>query len=111
VIAAPALRDFAGALFAQAGSARAEAEMVAEHLVAANLAGHDSHGVIRVAKYLGWVSEGALLANRHVEMVIDAGARGGGWRVRVWAGDRAGGDGDRGGAGAAAWDCGDWHPE
>ena len=33
---------------------------VAEHLVAANLAGHDSHGVIRVPQYVDAIDAGNL---------------------------------------------------
>ena len=39
----------------------AEAAAVADHLVEANLVGHDSHGVIRAPKYLEWVAAGELL--------------------------------------------------
>lgn len=73
-IAAAPLADFAAALFAAAGSAETEARIVAEHLVHANLVGHDSHGVIRVPKYLDWVADGGLLPNRGARLVVDAGA-------------------------------------
>ena len=67
------LRDFVRSIFAHAGSRRAEAEAVADHLVEANLTGHDSHGVIRVVKYIGWLGDGKLHANRHARIVLDAG--------------------------------------
>ena len=35
-------------IFQAAGSQKAEAEAISDHLVQANLAGHDSHGMIRV---------------------------------------------------------------
>src|SRR5262245_31965331 len=41
-----------------------EARCVAEHLVEANLVGHDSHGVIRIPTYVNWVREGKLFTNR-----------------------------------------------
>jgi LDH2 family malate/lactate/ureidoglycolate dehydrogenase len=50
-IAANELRDFVARAFVHAGSSEPEARIVGDHLVDANLAGHDSHGVIRVAKY------------------------------------------------------------
>lgn len=56
-------------LIEASGSSKAEAEIVADHLVTANLKGHDSHGVIRAAKYVGWVAAGELLPNRHAEIV------------------------------------------
>lgn len=68
-IAATALRDFVASAFRAAGSAEGEARAVADHLVDANLAGHDSHGVIRVSKYLDWQARGLVLANRHALVV------------------------------------------
>ncbi len=38
------LHQFVNTLFIQLGSSPTEASLVADHLVAANLAGHDSHG-------------------------------------------------------------------
>jgi uncharacterized oxidoreductase len=67
------LRRGVRAIFAHAGSAQAEAAVVADHLVEANLVGHDSHGVIRVAKYVDWLKQGQVLPNRHVEVVRDDG--------------------------------------
>ncbi len=48
-IAAAPLRDLVQTIFERAGSDAAEARAVADHLIEANLMGHDSHGVIRVA--------------------------------------------------------------
>lgn len=73
MIAAAALQAFCVALFRAAGSDATEAALVAGHLVEANLAGHDSHGVIRAPKYVDWVAAGELLPNRHAERVVDAG--------------------------------------
>ena len=69
-----ALRVFVEKLFAASGSDSNEASMVADHLVESNLRGHDSHGVIRVSKYVGWVREGALLPNIHASIASDRGA-------------------------------------
>lgn len=74
MIAPAPLRAFCAALFGAAGSDPAEAAIVADHLVEANLVGHDSHGVIRAPKYLDWVAAGELLPNRHAAAVVDAGA-------------------------------------
>ncbi|HYZ62014.1 MAG TPA: malate/lactate/ureidoglycolate dehydrogenase [Acetobacteraceae bacterium] len=73
-VPAPVLHDFAAALFRAGGSDAEEADAVAAHLVEANLAGHDSHGVIRVPKYLDWVDAGLLLPNQHVTLARDLGA-------------------------------------
>ena len=45
------------------GSSASEAATVARRLVDSNLVGHDSHGVIRVGKYLEWVRAGWLVPN------------------------------------------------
>jgi len=69
-----ALRPFVRSMFETAGSAPDEARIVADHLVDSNLKGHDSHGVIRVCKYVDWVKNGQLIPNRHAEVVTDRGA-------------------------------------
>jgi uncharacterized oxidoreductase len=51
-IAANDLTDFAAALLTAGGARADEAAIVAESLVAANLRGHDSHGVVRIPSYL-----------------------------------------------------------
>ena len=65
------LRDMVREIFLAAGSSAFEAERVAYYLVEANLVGHDSHGVIRVAQYVGWVRQGKLLPNRKPEIVSE----------------------------------------
>lgn len=70
---AEALRKLVAAVFAASGSAAAEAGLLADHLVEANLVGHDSHGVIRVAKYLDWLRHGQVCANRHARLVDERG--------------------------------------
>lgn len=67
-------RDFVPQLFIAAGCEPLEAEVVSEHLVEASLVGHDSHGLLRVPKYLGWLKEGLVVANRHAVPFVDAGA-------------------------------------
>ena len=73
-VAGRELLNFVASILAAARSGEAEAGIVAEHLVEANLRGHDSHGVIRVGKYVEWVEHGQLLPNRHAEIVGDRGA-------------------------------------
>ncbi len=67
------LRDLVGATFRRAGSEPREAKILSAHLVEANLVGHDSHGVIRMAKYLSWLRQGRVKANRHSRVVQDDG--------------------------------------
>lgn len=59
-------------VFRAAGGSHAEAEAIAGNLVDANLAGHDSHGVIRTERYLAWHSRGILNFGRKAETVLDA---------------------------------------
>jgi len=54
------LEQFATSLLVGGGVDRDEAEVVARSLVAANLRGHDSHGVMRIPFYLDQVSKGDL---------------------------------------------------
>ena len=68
------MAEFAKQIFQAAGSEAAEADEVAGHLVEANLVGHDSHGVVRIKKYVDWARAGMVLPNRHAEMAIDKGA-------------------------------------
>lgn len=72
-IGAAALRGFVEAVFAAAGCGQEEAGCIADRLVSSNLAGHDSHGVIRVPSYVQWLREGKVAAGRTVAVVIDSG--------------------------------------
>lgn len=67
------LRPAMAAIFAAAGCPDAEARQIGDHLVDANLAGHDSHGVIRVAKYIDWQRQGMVLPGRPLETLRDDG--------------------------------------
>ncbi|HEX2940100.1 MAG TPA: malate/lactate/ureidoglycolate dehydrogenase [Rhodopila sp.] len=78
------------------GSDDNEAEQVADHLVRANLAGHDSHGVGMLPTYVRLLKEGLLVPNQTAATVMDAGAllvvdarRGYGQRMAADAVDRA----------------------
>ena len=54
------LNKIAADIFEAAGVARGEAEIISELLVAANLAGHDSHGVLRIPQYIGLMESGQI---------------------------------------------------
>jgi hydroxycarboxylate dehydrogenase B len=62
------------AICAAGGSAEREADLVADHLVEANLTGHDSHGVGLLPIYIENMRAGRLVANRHAELVSERGA-------------------------------------
>jgi uncharacterized oxidoreductase len=65
------LRNLTANLFAQAGCHPTEAGRIAEHLVEANLVGHDSHGVIRIPSYVQWLRAGKVVANRTIQVVFE----------------------------------------
>lgn len=68
------LHAYVCAIWEHAGSAAQEARLVADHLVAANLAGHDSHGVGMIPRYVASLREGELKLNLHAQVVRDVGA-------------------------------------
>jgi uncharacterized oxidoreductase len=70
-IPAPQLERLAAETFVAAGSSRGEADRIASYLVAANLTGHDSHGVVRIPRYLQMLKEGMVHADRSAEVVIE----------------------------------------
>lgn len=65
----PHLHSLAQRLFIAAGTPRHIADAVAEILVNANLAGHDSHGVLRIPAYLGSIEKGAIVPHAEPEIV------------------------------------------
>ena len=70
-INADELRSFVRDTFVMAGCSEKEGARIAESLVGANLTGHDSHGVVRVPRYLQWLADGDFVADRTVQSVID----------------------------------------
>ena len=68
---APDLVTLVAAIMRGGGCHEAEARTVATRLVDANCVGHESHGVIRVAKYLEWVRDGTLRPNTAPTLVVD----------------------------------------
>ena len=68
------LKKAIAAIAAAGGSDSAEAELVADNLVTANLTGHDSHGIGMMPRYVEAVLEGGLHPNRKIEVKLDGGA-------------------------------------
>ena len=71
-IAAAKLVDLVAAIMCAGGSSTAEAQTIAQRLVDSNLVGHDSHGVLRVGKYLEWVRMGWLRPNTSPTIVFES---------------------------------------
>lgn len=59
-VTAAELRRFIGDLFVRVGMERGNADMVAESLVWANLRGVDTHGAIRLPRYLELIEKGLM---------------------------------------------------
>ena len=68
---APHLHAIARNIFVAAGVSRHIAEDVAEILVNANLAGHDSHGLLRVPAYLRGIDAGHLDPTAEPEILVE----------------------------------------
>src|SRR3979490_3262503 len=66
------LIDFVAEVFTHSDSSPEEARRIATYLTGANLTGHDSHGVIRVPRYVKSAVEGVIKTDQTVEVVIDA---------------------------------------
>ena len=73
LIAPDALTALVAGIVRAAGSEEREASIVAENLVAANLTGHDSHGVGMLPRYITVVKEGNLKQNAHPTVLLDTG--------------------------------------
>src|SRR5437879_1390042 len=76
------LRRVTSAILKSGGSAAPEADLVADHLVQANLAGHDSHGVGMIPAYVRHLKAGLVVPNTRAKLVKDDGA------VRMFDGGR-----------------------
>jgi uncharacterized oxidoreductase len=80
-IDADTLRGFAIEVFCACGAPQNEAQIVADHLITANLLGYDTHGVIRIPQYVeaireGVIKPGAAITVEHetdTTAVVDAG--------------------------------------
>jgi uncharacterized oxidoreductase len=70
-IAADTLQGVVADIFDAAGCARDEADRIGRYLLSANLAGHDSHGVIRTPRYILWLQEGKVLAGQSLTVVSE----------------------------------------
>jgi len=74
IVAAPRLVALVTAIMHAAGCNAVEAATIARRLIDSNLVGHDSHGVLRVGKYLEWMRNGWLKANQAPTIVFESDA-------------------------------------
>jgi hydroxycarboxylate dehydrogenase B len=68
------LATFAARIFTRLGSEESAARTVADHLVDANLKGHDSHGVGMIPAYVSNIRNGLMRPDAHARVVRDQGA-------------------------------------
>ncbi|RPI44546.1 MAG: malate/lactate/ureidoglycolate dehydrogenase [Betaproteobacteria bacterium] len=69
-----AIRRWTYELWRAAGSSEEEARITADHLIEANLSGHDSHGLSVVPGYVRSLLSDQLQLNQRISMVTDAGS-------------------------------------
>ena len=74
IISADALRDFAAGLLAAGGFARDDAAAMADLLVWANLRGVDSHGLLRIPRYIEMLAQGLVRADHAMTIAQGFGA-------------------------------------
>ena len=92
LIKADALERLVAAIFAAEGCSEPEAAAIGRHLVSSNLAGHDSHGVIRVPRYVTGLREGRVVKGQALAVVTQTGAMAvvdGGYGFGQWIGEQA----------------------
>jgi LDH2 family malate/lactate/ureidoglycolate dehydrogenase len=73
-IDAARLVEFGAAVYAGAGVPEADARLLADTLVQADLWGHQSHGVLRLGWYLERIRNGVMKPVTQPEFAVDAGA-------------------------------------
>lgn len=71
---AQALVDFVAAVYGSAGVPPADARLMADSLVQADLWGHQSHGVLRTGWYLARLESGVMKPRTSPRLAADAGA-------------------------------------
>jgi len=73
LIAADALTDLVTDIFVTTACSSDESRRIAANLVDANLTGHDSHGVVRVPRYLEYLATDVQRPNAQLNLLIDSG--------------------------------------
>ena len=73
IVSSDRLHQVTMAICLGVGSSEREAELVARHLVSANLTGHDSHGVGMLPLYVRCWAEDNLQPNKHASVLKDQG--------------------------------------
>jgi hydroxycarboxylate dehydrogenase B len=69
IFTAARLATLAAAVFRAAGATPEESRTVGNALAEANLEGHDSHGVVRIPQYVGWMEQKLINIGAHMKVV------------------------------------------
>src|ERR1700722_16847936 len=67
----PELKKVARDIFRAAGATDHDASIVGDALTEANLAGHDSHGVLRIPEYVRWMEEKLVNTAARMDVVLE----------------------------------------
>src|SRR5262245_41959925 len=70
-IEAGPLTELVGDIFAKAGCSAEDGRRIGKYLVAANLTGHDSHGVVRVPRYVQMKNDGLITVDQKVAIEVE----------------------------------------
>ena len=68
---ADALRSFCESVFVTVGMSNVDAQVQSDVLVWANLRGVDSHGALRVPRYVDWLKRGTMNPRPNIEVVSE----------------------------------------
>ncbi|MFN8007229.1 MAG: Ldh family oxidoreductase [Terriglobia bacterium] len=68
---AESLLRFVEKVFEATGAPHVEAQIVAEHLITANLMGYDTHGIIRVPQYLGDIRDKVIVPGAPIRVASE----------------------------------------
>ena len=71
-IQATVMENLTAEIFGAAGCSDAEGARIGCRLVKANLTGHDSHGVIRIPRYVQWMRDGTIVPDQTIETVTES---------------------------------------
>jgi LDH2 family malate/lactate/ureidoglycolate dehydrogenase len=75
-IDADRLIEFSSKVYQSIGVSKEDASFAADTLVQADLWGHQSHGVLRLAWYYARLKSGAMKPQTNIKTIVDAGAIG-----------------------------------
>ena len=71
IIAHQRLEQLTTDIFAAAGCNDQEAARIGHYLTESNLVGHDSHGAIRIPRYMQFLRDGNVVPNRQLEVLFE----------------------------------------